>query len=113
MCIYFSLTASIKPVHAGDVVAAHLCGASKGKVRVALSDDGWFAVSGEGVSGGGHKHNIVDIQSCTHTHTHTHTHTGSVLTIKAFFLHLLSFLFQLQIRHFHHLNFILLDFTSF
>ena len=67
MCIYFLRTALIKPVHAGDVIAAHLCAGSKGKVRAALSDDDWFAVFEEGESGGGHKHKIVDIQSCTHT----------------------------------------------
>lgn len=45
-----SLTALVQRVDTGDVILAHLSGSSEVQVRIALSDDGWLAVFGEGIS---------------------------------------------------------------
>lgn len=48
--IILSLTALVQLVDTGDVILAHLSGSSEVQVRIALSDDGWLAIFGEGVS---------------------------------------------------------------
>lgn len=44
------LTAAVKPVDTGDVIATHICSTSKLKIWIALRADGWLAVFGEGVT---------------------------------------------------------------
>lgn len=46
----WTLTTSVQPVHAVDVVLAHLCGLADDQVGIALRDDSFLAVFGEGVA---------------------------------------------------------------
>lgn len=43
-----TLTTSVQPIDAGDIIRAHLGGVAEGHAGIALRDDGWLAVFGEG-----------------------------------------------------------------
>lgn len=45
-----SLTALVQRVDTGNVILAHLSGSSEVQVQITLSNDGWLAVFGEGIS---------------------------------------------------------------